>query len=204
MAGVVGVVALADEGDELREVQVFVEAPTDVRRTREEVTARASRYGITGVAHLYVFAVSGASLAGTAGTDQPGPATAEELPARLVIERVTAGWVSERRVAQVVLATGDREAVGEATADRDTVTLTAEATLRAIDELVGADRPSELIAITQHTLESRPTVSVLVRADDDVYVGSCLSTRHLAHECAVRATLHALNRRIAARLSESP
>lgn len=202
LVGVVGVVALADETDELREVQVFVEAATDVVRTREEVAASVARWGLTGVRDIYVFSLVGAERTGQQRADERQ--RPDDAPLRPVIERVTAGWAGRGRLAQVVLSLRGTEGVGEVTGDRDILALAAEATLRAVDELAGRGARNELVAINHHVIDGRPTVSVLLRsADDELYVGSCLSGRHLPHECAVRATLHALNRRIAPRFTDS-
>ncbi len=131
---------------------------------------------------------------------ESGPeGTATSRPARIPFRRVLVSSSSWRSEAQVVLGEGEREITGSAAGERSTHALevVAEATLQAARQIVPG-RDFTLVDVTLTTALGREAVLVLVRDDDDTeMLGASLVRAAPVTETAVRATLDAINRRLA-------
>ena len=100
--------------------------------------------------------------------------------------------------ASVALGLEDSEVVGEATGEKTThgLKVLAEATLEAVDKLIGESR-IELLGASLVNVVGEEAVLVLVREADGVaMLGGALLRDGPVTQAAVRATLDAVNRRL--------
>jgi hypothetical protein len=135
------------------------------------------------------------ALVETAPGEEPEEAAAGRPPLRRVVLSAST-WTTE---AQVTLGPEGREVVGSASGAKSThgLNVVAEATLMAAGQLVaGSDFVLRGAALVP-TLEREAVLVLVEEQGGDEMLGAALLRNAPATEAAVRATLDAINRRIA-------
>ena len=226
--GVLGCVILAGGDGSPSEIQAFTSTGTDRDEIQARVLEEmASRDFGDENSRVYVFELSAESYfddleslerqvefaeqearsAGRIG-DQEGEAGAEAPPrpvgsplARPRVRKVSlssSSWTSE---ATVALGDEETEAVGQASAEKTPhgLKVVADATLEAAQKITGGDVSFRVKSASLVNVGGQEAVLVLVLENEQDMLGSALTRGGPLHEATVRATLDAINRRLALR-----
>ena len=190
--------ASRDFGDENSRVYVF------------ELSAESYFDDLESLERQVEFAEQEARSAGAIGdqpsgpaSDVPGRAGDPVLRARPKVRKVSltsSSWTSE-----AVVALGDEgnETVGQASAEKTPhgLKVVAEATLEAAQKIAGGGTSFKVTSASLVNVGGHEAVLVLVLENDQNMLGSALTRGGPLHEATVRATLDAINRRLALRAS---
>lgn len=227
--GVLGCVILAGGDGSPSEIQAFTSTGTDRDEIQARVLEEmASRDFGDENSRVYVFELSAESYfddleslerqvefaeqearsAGRIG-DQEGeapvvaphrPLAGSPLPRPKVrkVSLSSSSWTSE---ATVALGDEDNEAVGQASAEKTPhgLKVVADATLEAAQKITGGDVSFRVKSASLVNVGGQEAVLVLVLENDQDMLGSALTRGGPLHEATVRATLDAINRRLALR-----
>jgi hypothetical protein len=224
--GVLGCVILAGGDGAPSEIQAFTSTGTDRDEIQARILEEmASRDFGDESSRVYVFELSAESYfddleslerqvefaeqeARTAGRlgDQEGEVPAQHpavgpLRARPRVRKVSlssSSWTSE---AVVALGDEETEAVGQASAEKTPhgLKVVADATLEAAQKITGGDTSFRVKSASLVNVGGQEAVLVLVLENDQDMLGSALTRGGPLHEATVRATLDAINRRLALR-----
>ncbi|MDQ3986089.1 MAG: hypothetical protein M3280_06280 [Actinomycetota bacterium] len=228
MPGVLGCVILThpDQGFP-EEIQAFVRAGTDRAATQERILNEANRLGLqNSLRQVLVFELQAASHLGDRESLQRAAEMAEQearargpvqdevveeielgavlpppLERRPKLDRVLLSSTTWRSEAQVALGPEGESVVGEAHGEKTPhgLKVLAQATLEAASRLAGGIE-IELIGASLVNTFGREAVLVAVKlGDSGETLGAALVREGPISEAAVRATLDALNRRMAQR-----
>lgn len=224
--GVLGCVILAGSDGGPSEIQAFTSTGTDRDEIQARILEEmASRDFGDENSRVYVFELSAESYfddleslerqvefaeqeARTAGRlgDQEGEVPAQHpavtpLKARPRVRKVSlssSSWTSE---AVVALGDEETEAVGQASAEKTPhgLKVVADATLEAAQKITGGETSFRVKSASLVNVGGQEAVLVLVLENDQDMLGSALTRGGPLHEATVRATLDAINRRLALR-----
>ena len=223
--GVLGCVIVSGSGGDPAEIQAFTTVGTQRSEIEQAILGAVSRHGYGDTVHqVLVFELEAEGAGGREAlseaaaavdrqaTSEPGLTIPDELPIgpestwspapRPLLNRVMLTTTSWRSQAEVSLGPEGGEVVGQATGEKTPhgLKVLAEATLEAVAQVVG-DVTFELLGASLVTTFGREAVLVLVRVDGSVEtLGAALVRETPVTEAAVRATLDAVNRRLATRL----
>ena len=190
--------ASRDFGDENSRVYVF------------ELSAESYFDDLESLERQVEFAEQEARSAGMIGSSAPAseappapPATGptRQRPRVRKVSLSSSSWTSE---AIVALGDEDNEAVGQASAEKTPhgLKVVADATLEAAQKIAGGDDTSFRVkSASLVSVGGQEAVLVLVLEGDQDMLGSALTRGGPLHEATVRATLDAINRRLALRSS---
>lgn len=190
--------AARDFGDQNSRVYVF------------ELSAESYFDDLESLERQVEFAEQEARAAGRIGdTASPGPAAAvadgpappggpKARPRVTKVSLSSSSWTSE---ATVALGDADTEAIGQASAEKTPhgLKVVADATLEAAEKIAGVDNAFRVKSASLVNVGGQEAVLVLVLEDDQDMLGSALTRGGPLHEATVRATLDAINRRLALR-----
>ena len=183
---------IVGDGTRISEVHVLAGSSKPPKQVVRDVQSLVmARFGIT-IDRKTVSVVQLAPDATAGEPDRPVINNIEEIPDRsTMMATVALTWKSQSHVGS---------ASGPAAASAR-LRIIGEATLRAVEDVIGGDPPLALDAVAVTTVGSRPVIIAQVvgmRGDaEEVSVG-CALVRGDEAESAVRAVLDALNRRIPA------
>lgn len=227
LPGVLGCVILTDGKGEPAEIQAFTHAGKDLELIQKQIESEVANLGLSSsLKQIYVFeleaeshfgdletleraaelAEQDARMRGPRGPDEDlislhtvvsdvGPATRERPP----LLRVSFTSSSLSSQAEVALGSEADELVGSASGEKTPhgLKVLAEATLGAVARLVGEDTIN-LLGASIVSVVGEEAVLVLVKEDDGPeMIGAALIRGGPVTEAAVRATLDAVNRRLA-------
>lgn len=223
LSGVLGCVILTDPSGRPAEIQAFTRSHTDERATREAIAAEVRARDLPQPTRILVFELEAESHFGDRETLEraaelaeqearakgpleekfvPAPPPAPIPPTRVSrppITRVVLASTSWSSAAEVALGAGGGEIVGQSEGDKTPLGLKilAEATLDAAGRLVDGLRLTLTGASLVRTFE-REAILVIVGVDDgSETIGAALVREGPTSEAAVRATLDAVNRKLA-------
>ena len=133
--------------------------------------------------------------------DAPAPLPAGTARARPRVRKVSlssSSWTSE---ATVSLGDDENEAVGQASAEKTPhgLKVVADATLEAAQKIAGTETTFSVKSASLVNVGGLEAVLVLVLEDGQDMLGAALTRGGPLHEATVRATLDAINRRLALR-----
>ncbi|HEV3472412.1 MAG TPA: hypothetical protein VG408_04295 [Actinomycetota bacterium] len=227
LPGVLGCVILTDSSGDPSEIQAFTHAGKDLKAVQQQIESEVASRGLsTNLKHIYVFeleaeshfgdretleraaelAEQDARMRGPRGPEEDllslhtvvtdvGPATRERPP----LLRVTFTSSSLSSQAEVALGSESDELVGSASGEKTPhgLKVLAEATLGAVARLLGDDTTS-LLGASIVNIVGEEAVLVLVKEQNGAeMLGAALIRGGPVTEAAVRATLDAVNRRLA-------
>jgi hypothetical protein len=219
LPGVLGCAIFTTPDGSITEIQAFTRAGTDQEGTQRAILSELAARSLHGsLKKIFVYELGTESFFGDRDTLERAVELAEQdarirgpvaqapsegagLPAgaRASVIRVvhtSTEWTSQ---AEVALASQDEEVVGQASGEKTThgLSIVAQAALDAVARLVeGANY--ELIGASLITVLGQEAVTVLVRLDGGGQsLGAALVRTAPVPEAAVRATLDAVNRRLA-------
>jgi hypothetical protein len=226
LPGVLGCVILTSGQGSPNEIQAFTSTGTDrdeiQARILEEMAARdfgdensrvyvfelsAESYfdDLESLERQVEFAEQEARSAGAIGDQPSGPASdvpgSPVLRARPRVRKVSltsSSWTSE---AVVALGEEGNETVGQASAEKTPhgLKVVAEATLEAAQKIAGGGTTFKVKSASLVNVGGHEAVLVLVLENEQDMLGSALTRGGPLHEATVRATLDAINRRLALR-----
>ncbi|MDQ3962412.1 MAG: hypothetical protein M3277_00610 [Actinomycetota bacterium] len=227
LPGVLGCVIMTDGKGDPAEIQAFTHAGKDLQLIQKQIESEVANLGLsTSLKHIYVFeleaeshfgdretleraaelAEQDARMRGPRGPGEDlislhtvvtdvGPATRERPP----VLRVSFTSSSLSSQAEVALGSESDELIGSASGEKTPhgLKVLADATLSAVARLIGDDTIS-LLGASMVNVVGEEAVLVLVkeRAGAEM-LGAALIRGGPVTEAAVRATLDAVNRRIA-------
>jgi hypothetical protein len=225
--GVLGCVILAGGDGAPSEIQAFTSTGTDRDEIQARILEEmASRDFGDESSRVYVFELSAESYfddleslerqvefaeqearsAGRLGDQEGGEVPVQHpavgpLRARPRVRKVSlssSSWTSE---ATVSLGDEETEAVGQASAEKTPhgLKVVADATLEAAQKITGGDTSFRVKSASLVSVGGQEAVLVLVLENDQDMLGSALTRGGPLHEATVRATLDAINRRLALR-----
>jgi hypothetical protein len=187
--------ASRDFGDENSRVYVF------------ELSAESYFDDLESLERQVEFAEQEARSTGAIGDQPSGPASDVREPgdpvlrARPRVRKVSltsSSWTSE---AVVALGEEGHETVGQASAEKTPhgLKVVAEATLEAAQKIAGGGTTFAVKSASLVNVGGHEAVLVLVLENEQDMLGSALTRGGPLHEATVRATLDAINRRLALR-----
>jgi hypothetical protein len=214
--GVLGCVILATGEGDLGEIQAFTRAGEDRARIQESIRGAVSKAGFQEARAVQVFELEAESHLGDRETLRRAAELAEQdarsrggadvsrrMPGapgpRPALARVVLSSSSGKSEAEVALGSGSRESVGLAEGEKTShgLRVVAQATLDACEQLV-AGVAFDLKGVSLVTTLGREAVLVLAQSGDrPETVGAALVREGPTSEATVRATLDAVNRRLA-------
>ena len=223
LPGILGCVILAGSDGTPSEIQAFTSTGTDrdeiQSRILEEVAARdlgdqsarvfvfeleAESYfdDLESLERQVEFAEQEARAKGPLGEESTsvapkgGPAGGRPRVRRVAL--TSSSWTSE---AVVALGQANTEVIGQAMAEKTPhgLKVVAEATLEAAGKLVGDTSKFKVKSASLVNIGGQEAVLVLVLENDQDMLGSALTRGGPMHEATVKATLDAINRRLALR-----
>lgn len=227
LPGVLGCVILTDGKGDPAEIQAFTRTGSDLEIIQKQIEAEVASRGLsTSLRQIYVFeleaeshfgdretleraaelAEQDARMRGPRGPEDDlislhtvvsdvGPAT-RERPPLLRVSFTSSSLISQ---AEVALGAESDELVGKASGEKTPhgLKVLAEATLSAVARLVGEDTIS-LLGASMVNVMGEEAVLVLVKENQGgEMLGAALIRGGPVTEAAVRATLDAVNRRLA-------
>lgn len=227
LPGVLGCVILTDGKGDPAEIQAFTHTGSDLQVIQKQIEEEVSTRGLsTSLRQVYVFeleaeshfgdretleraaelAEQDARMRGPRGPEEDlislhtvvtdvGPATRERPP--LLRVSFTSSLLTSQ--AEVALGAESDELIGIASGEKTPhgLMVLAEATLGAVARLVGEDT-IRLLGASMVSVVGEEAVLVLVKEDDGPeMLGAALIRGGPVTEAAVRATLDAVNRRLA-------
>ncbi|MGH2731324.1 MAG: hypothetical protein ACRDJI_12045 [Actinomycetota bacterium] len=219
LPGVLGCAIFTNPDGSITEIQAFTRAGADQDGTQRAILSELAARSLHGsLKKIFVYELETESLFGDRDTLERAvelaeqearirgpvertPADGTQLPSgsRAMVVRVvhtSTEWTSQ---AEVALGSETEQAVGQATGEKTThgLSIVAQAALDAVSRLVeGANY--ELVGASLVTVLGHEAVAVLVRLDGGVQsLGAALVRTAPVPEAAVRATLDAVNRRLA-------
>lgn len=225
LAGVLGCVILSDAEGEPAEIQAFIPNGADRTAVRDLIHEEARALDVAGsLKQVLVFELGTEALLGgpdalrqaellaelealtqeQTGDDagpvktQPGP-TAVPAVDRPVLRRVVALSTTWRSEAEVSLGGPRGEVVGQAVGEHSAhgLRVLAQATLDAVHKLIGDEGVFSLLGTSLSDAHGQEVVLAFVGSPDGDLVGAALVRDGPLTEAAVRATLDAVNRRLA-------
>ena len=226
LPGILGCVILTGSDGAPSEIQAFTSTGTDrdeiQSRILEEVAARdfgdrsarvfvfeleAESYfdDLESLERQVEFAEQEARAKGPLGEETAesapsggGPAPSGGRPRVQRVALTSSSWTSE---AVVALGQADTEVVGQAMAEKTPhgLKVVAEATLEAAGKLVNDTSKFRVKSSSLVNIGGQEAVLVLVLENDQEMLGSALTRGGPMHEATVKATLDAINRRLALR-----
>jgi uncharacterized protein YigA (DUF484 family) len=222
LPGILGCVILTASDGAPSEIQAFTSTGTDrdeiQSRILEEVAARdfgdrsarifvfeleAESYfdDLESLERQVEFAEQEARSKGPLGQASPTVPQDAASRARPRVQRValtSSSWTSE---AVVALGSENNEVVGQAMAEKTPhgLKVVAEATLEAAGKIVGDNTKFRVKSSSLVNIGGQEAVLVLVLENDQEMLGAALTRGGPLHEATVKATLDAINRRLALR-----
>jgi hypothetical protein len=227
LPGILGCVILTDADGHPAEIQAFVRLGLDPVNAQKAIQDAVARFKLKPpLRQVFVFELDAESQFGDRESLERaaelaeqdarsrGPSTVRLNPgkgvktrsspgARPIVERVSltaSSWTAE---SQVSLKMHEAEIVGNAEGEKTPhgLTLLAQATIEAAHKLIGV-APFQLEAASLVSIGGRQAVLVLVGQDQGhPNLGAALVREGPIGECAVRATLAAINRKLQAELA---
>jgi hypothetical protein len=215
LPGVLGCVIVSDDSGGPSEIQAFARVGADRTEIRDRIQDEARKFDPgNSLKQVFVFELEAESLTGPDALKHAGllaelealnneavqsKAGVEATRDRLEFRRVVALTTTWRSEAEVSLRGPSGEHVGQATGDETPhgLEVLAQATIDAVHKLIGEAGVFELAGAWLTEGLGRRVVVVLVNSKQGDMVGAALVREGPVKEAAVRATLDAMNRRLA-------
>jgi hypothetical protein len=219
LPGVLGCVILSNESGGPLEIQAFARVGADRAGIRERIQAEAQEFDFGhSLKQVLVFELEAESLTGPDTLKQAEllaelEALNEEIPTsvdrprnavdpdadRVEFRRVVALSTTWHSEAEVSLRGPAGEIVGQAVGEETPhgLEVLAQATIDAVHKLIGEDNVFQLAGSWLTEGLGRQIVLVVVNSSEGEMVGAALVRDAPMSEAAVRATLDAVNRRLA-------